>query len=401
MALKTWKPFLTVVSLQFGYAGLSIIAKFALDRGMSPHVLAAYRHIVATIFIAPFAFFLDSIRICKYVCIDSCLRIQKNTAEDDTAHLLQDIVARIIGSIEFALCVDRPTIDQNLYYTGMKYTSATFTAAMTNVLPAFAFLMAWIFRLEKVNIRKIHSQAKILGTVVTVGGAMLMTVVKGPLIPLPWTHPSDDHQASSNLGVKPDLTKGALLIATGCICWAGFVNLQAITLKSYPVELSLTAFICLMGSIESTIVALFIERGNPAAWSIQLDSKLLAAVYGGIICSGVGYYVQGVIMKTRGPVFVTAFNPLSMVIVAILGSIILAEVMYLGRILGAIVIVLGLYSVLWGKSKDEPANSFSDMDEELPVSNLQVVTFSLKANADMDTKDATVVTSRPTTNDSV
>lgn len=51
----------------------------------------------------------------------------------------------------------------------------------------------------------------------------------------------------------------------------------------------------------------------------------------GVICSGIGYYVQGVIMKTRGPVFVTAFNPLSMVIVAILGSIILAEVMFLGR----------------------------------------------------------------------
>lgn len=41
----------------------------------------------------------------------------------------------------------------------------------------------------------------------------------------------------------------------------------------------MTAYICLMGSIESTIVALFIERGNPSAWSIHLDSKLLAAVY--------------------------------------------------------------------------------------------------------------------------
>ncbi|KAF2567432.1 hypothetical protein F2Q70_00024770 [Brassica cretica] len=375
MALNTWKPFLTVVSLQFGYAGLSIIAKFALDRGMSPHVLAAYRHIVATIFIAPFAFFLD-----------------RKIRPKMTLPIFFEIL--LLGLLE-------PTIDQNLYYTGMKYTSATFTAAMTNVLPAFAFLMAWIFRLEKVDIRKIHSQAKILGTVVTVGGAMLMTVVKGPLIPLPWAHPSDKHQDSSNLGVKQDLTKGALLIATGCICWAGFVNLQAITLKSYPVELSLTALICLMGSIESTIVALFIERGNPSAWAIQLDSKLLAAVYGGIICSGVGYYVQGVIMKTRGPVFVTAFNPLSMVIVAILGSIILSEVMYLGRILGAIVIVLGLYSVLWGKSKDEPANSFSDTDKELPLSNIQVVSFSSKANADKDTMDANVVILRSTTNDSV
>lgn len=89
-------------------------------------------------------------------------------------------------------------------------------------------------RLEKVNVTKIHSQAKILGTIVTVGGAMLMTVVKGPLIPLPWANPNDIHQDSSNSGVKQDLTKGALLIAIGCICWAGFINLQVILkTKSY------------------------------------------------------------------------------------------------------------------------------------------------------------------------
>lgn len=51
----------------------------------------------------------------------------------------------------------------------------------------------------------------------------------------------------------------------------------------------------------------------------------------GVVCSGVAYYLQAVIMKARGPVFVTAFNPLTMVIVAILGSFVLSEVLYLGR----------------------------------------------------------------------
>lgn len=51
----------------------------------------------------------------------------------------------------------------------------------------------------------------------------------------------------------------------------------------------------------------------------------------GIVCSGLAYYIQGVVMKDRGPVFVTAFSPLSMVIVAVLSSFILAEQMYLGR----------------------------------------------------------------------
>lgn len=51
----------------------------------------------------------------------------------------------------------------------------------------------------------------------------------------------------------------------------------------------------------------------------------------GIVCSGIAYCVQGVVMKERGPVFVTAFNPLCMVIVAVLGTIILKEEINLGR----------------------------------------------------------------------
>lgn len=51
----------------------------------------------------------------------------------------------------------------------------------------------------------------------------------------------------------------------------------------------------------------------------------------GVICSGLGYYLSGIIMKEKGPVFVTAFSPLSMVIVAVLGSIVLTEQMNLGR----------------------------------------------------------------------
>lgn len=51
----------------------------------------------------------------------------------------------------------------------------------------------------------------------------------------------------------------------------------------------------------------------------------------GVICSGFAYYLQGVVMKDRGPVFVTAFNPLCMIMVAVLGSVILAEEISLGR----------------------------------------------------------------------
>lgn len=43
-------------------------------------------------------------------------------------------------------------MDQILYYTGMKYTTATFAIAMCNVLPALTFVMAWIFRYNTISI---------------------------------------------------------------------------------------------------------------------------------------------------------------------------------------------------------------------------------------------------------
>ncbi|KAK8672243.1 hypothetical protein V6N13_110616 [Hibiscus sabdariffa] len=330
-------PFVAVILLQFGFAGMAIITKFALNQGLSQHVLVVYRHAIATLLIAPFAIVLDR-KIRPKMTLSIFIKIL------------------LLGLLE-------PVLDQNLFYGGMKYTSATFTSAMCNVLPAFAFVFAWIFKLEKVDIRKRRSQAKIIGTVVTVGGAMLLTFMYGPKLKLPWTS-SNHHQISSTAGAQQHPLRGALMITLGCFCWASFIVLQAITLKSYPAELSLTALICLAGTIGGSVVALAADAGDASVWYIHLDSKLLAVVYGGVICSGLAYYVQGMILRSRGPVFVTAFNPLSTVIVAILSSFILSETLYLGRVIGAIVIVIGLYMVLWGKSQDQPLSDLSIETEE-------------------------------------
>jgi len=44
-----------------------------------------------------------------------------------------------------------PVIDQNFYYVGLKYTTPTFSCAMSNMLPAMTFVMAVIFRYAKAN----------------------------------------------------------------------------------------------------------------------------------------------------------------------------------------------------------------------------------------------------------
>ncbi|KAJ0714611.1 putative EamA domain-containing protein [Helianthus annuus] len=338
---KNGKPFFAVIFIQFGFAGMDILSKAALNEGISNYVFVVYRHAVATVVMAPFALIFD-----------------RKIRPKMTRSVFIKII--FLGLLE-------PVIDQNLFFMGMKATTATFTAAMVNILPAITFVMACILRLEKLNLKGIRSQAKVVGTITTVAGAMVMTLMKGPIIELFWTKGRTYHEVG-NQGVDfRHSIKGATMIAVGCFSWSGFMVLQAITLKSYPAELSLTVWICLMGTIEGALVALIMERGNTAVWALKWNTSLVAVLYTGIVCSGLAFYISGIVMKTRGPVFVTAFSPLSMIIVAVMGSIILAEQMYLGRVMGAIVIVAGLYLVVWGKSKDqdEVVKSLS-ADEELP-----------------------------------
>lgn len=53
------KPFLAVVFLQFGLAGMDILSKAALNEGMSNYVFVVYRHAIATLVMTPFAIILD------------------------------------------------------------------------------------------------------------------------------------------------------------------------------------------------------------------------------------------------------------------------------------------------------------------------------------------------------
>lgn len=58
---------------------------------------------------------------------------------------------------------------------------------------------------------------------------------------------------------------------------------------------------------------------------------LIYAALQGIVSSGITYYISGMIMEEKGPVFVTAFNPFNMIIVAVLSSFIFAEQMTVGK----------------------------------------------------------------------
>ncbi|KAA3476751.1 WAT1-related protein [Gossypium australe] len=308
------KPFLAIVSLQFGYAGMYIISLVSLKQGMSNFILCTYRHVVATIVIAPFAFVLER-KIRPKMTLPIFLRIV------------------VLGFLE-------PVLDQNLYYLGMMKTTATYSSAF------------------------------IIGTAITVVGAMVMTLYKGPIVDFIKSG-RVAHHGNTTESADKHWVIGTIMLLGSILSWSSYFILQSFTLKMYPAELSLTAWICLMGTVENAGLSLIMVRGL-SAWKLGWDSRLLAAAYSGIVCSGIAYYVQGVVIRERGPVFLTSFSPLCMIITAALGTFVLAEKVHLGSILGAIIIVSGLYTVVWGKSKDGK-NLESDEKskglQELPITN--------------------------------
>ncbi|XP_020099779.1 WAT1-related protein At2g39510-like isoform X3 [Ananas comosus] len=304
---------------------MTIVAKFALNEGMSPFTFVVYRHILAAVVVSPFAWFFERKK-----------RVQ----------LTYSIVLKII-----ALGLLEPVLDQNLYYLGMKKTSAAFTAAMSNLLPAITFVMAWVLRLERVSWNEKRSLAKVIGTTVSVSGAMVMTLYKGPLILRGSSISKLNREAETGTSSR-DFVKGSLFLIFACSSWSGFMILQAITLRDYPLEFTVTAMTCLSGAALGAVSALVKER-NAAAWKIGWDLKLVTVAYSAVVCSGLAWCLQGSVMKRRGPVFVTAFSPLSMIVVAIVGLFFLAEDLLLGRLIGAVLIMSGLYMVVWGKRQDQ------------------------------------------------
>ncbi|PWA44677.1 eamA domain, WAT1-related protein [Artemisia annua] len=256
------KPYIAMICLQFGYAGMNIITKVSLNRGMSHYVLVVYRHAFATAAIAPFAIILE-----------------RNIRPKITFSLFcQMFVLGLLG----------PVIDQNFYYAGLKFTSPTFSCAMSNMLPAMTFVMAVLCRMEKLDLKKVRSQAKVIGTVLTVAGAMLMTLYKGNVVELIWTKHVHPHYADTSSTTTESADKewvlGSILLIIATFAWASFFILQNVTMRRYTAPLSLTCLVCFIGTLQSIVVT-FVMEHKPNAWTIGWDMNLLAAAYASWVLS--------------------------------------------------------------------------------------------------------------------
>lgn len=321
--VQKFKPHVSQIIYQMAFAGMYIISRVSLVDGMNNFVFVTYRQVSATLAIAPFAYILE---------------------RKERPPLTWVILFQIF------LLASGITITQNCYLQGLYYTSSTFGSAALNLLPVLTFAMATFVRLETFNIRTLGGQAKVLGTVISVSGAMIMTLYKGPA--LKFLSPGVESHVIASNSKHNNIVMGSILVFTSIISWAACIVFQAPVLKRYPAQLSLTALSCLFGSLQSGLIGALWEYKKSNIWAIGWNIELLGVVYSGILCSALGMFLQVWCITKTGPLFVAIFTPLGTIITAVMELIIIHVFLHVGSVVGAIVIVVGLYIALWGKAND-------------------------------------------------
>ncbi|KAJ0431291.1 putative EamA domain-containing protein [Helianthus annuus] len=330
-----WYPVLVMIGVQFAFATINVLLKKVIDDGLDHLVFITYRLVVATFFLVPVAFFFERKRETKLTFSILC-------------HLFLNA---ILGA----------SLTQYLFLLGIQYTSATFSCAFLNMVPVITFIISLPFGLESVNIKSNGGRAKVIGTLICVGGATLLTLYKGtPLFNAhshsPTTTESIQAQAISKLGSvfatkKARWTSGSLALVAGTILWSSWFIVQSNIGKRYPLQYSSTAIMMFFGGIQSFALSLSIDR-DLSKWILKDKLEIFSVLYAGIVGSGFCFVAMSWCVKKRGPVFSAAFSPIVQIIAAVFDIPFLHEPLHLGSLVGSAIVVVGLYILLWGKNKE-------------------------------------------------
>ncbi|KAI9098562.1 hypothetical protein K1719_025187 [Acacia pycnantha] len=313
------RAYVAMIFTQFIYAGMALLSKAAIAKGMNPYVFVVYRQAFASLALSPFAFF----------------------DRKQGAPLSYNLLSKI-----FLVSLVGVTLSSNLYYVAINYTSATFAAATTTTIPAITFIMAVTIRVESISMKHIHGIAKILGSILSLSGAVIFALIKGPSIGFKNWHPSITTPHSNG-----DQVKGVIMMLSANTAWSLWLILQGFIVKEYPAKFRLTTLQCFFSCIQTVVLAVTVER-DPSAWKLGWDIHLLSVAYCGVIVAAITYWLQVCTVEEKGAVFTAMFTPLSLVITAFFSVLFWRESLHWGSVGGTILLIIGLYSVLWGKNRE-------------------------------------------------
>ncbi|CAM6127924.1 unnamed protein product [Calypogeia fissa] len=312
-AATIWKVHSALTFVQTTYAVGNILQKLSLSAGISPFAYSVYKDVICISYLAPLAFYSE----------------------------------RICGS------------NMSVAF-GISLAPAAYGSLIGITIPIFVFLISAASGLEDFDWNRRAGQAKILGVLSAVGGAVIIPVYNGPemigplmnaqrvpLSPLPVELNTVLAQALSNLDIEDWQLGGFLLILSGFL-FAVLWTIQAYTLKRYPHPLSVAALAHGVGALATALSGVLMVR-EPSSWAIHPSIDIISLLFTGCISAGTNSALQSWSLFKAGPMLLASYPPLQSFCTIVIAWLFLGEGIHLGSVLGLLLIINGLFLITWGK----------------------------------------------------
>ncbi|XP_023637198.1 WAT1-related protein At4g01440 isoform X2 [Capsella rubella] len=250
-----WTPVIMMVTINSALGLCNALVKKVLDGGVNHMVIATYRLAISTVFLVPIAFFWE-----------------RRTRPKLTLNILVQLFFSALVGASFS---------QYFFLLGLSYTSATLACAFISMTPAITFFMALIFRVEKLNMKSKAVMGMGMGTLICIGGALLLTMYKG--VPLTKYHKLETHQLMKH---KPEnWVIGCVLLFAGSSCFGSWMLIQSKVNEKYPCQYSSTVVLSFFGTIQCALLSLIKSR-DISAWILTDKLDIMTVVYARLIGSG-------------------------------------------------------------------------------------------------------------------
>ncbi|GAA0140328.1 hypothetical protein LIER_01696 [Lithospermum erythrorhizon] len=330
-----------MLMVQIIAAGLQILSKVILKEGMFIFAFIAYRLLVGAIVVAPFAIFRERLSEVKF----------------SWSAFFWIFLVALIGI----------TMAMGFFYCGLRDTSATYATNFLNLIPIVTFVLSTILRIEKLRLHRKAGKIKVCGAVLCLGGALIITVYKGRVV-----NPSRNYDNNNTINVvsqiKTDWTRGTIFLVCSCLSYGLWFIIQVKAFKVFPHRFWATVLTCVFASMQSAVIGLCIDRSK-STWKLGWNLQLITIIYSGALASGATFCIISWAIAKHGPTYPSMFNPISLILVAIVEGVFLGEDITIGSLIGMTIIVVGLYSFLFGKNMElkngQPAKG--KMVDEIPT----------------------------------
>ncbi|RLN08035.1 WAT1-related protein [Panicum miliaceum] len=310
----------SMVLVQAFTMGALLLSKLALNIGMEPFVLLAYRNLIGAIIVAPFAFYFDR-------------------------SMLSKVSLKVLGWLSISALFGI-VLAMGLHYYGLRATTAAYSVNFLNLVPVVTFLIAVLLRLEK-----LAGRMKMVGTAICVGGTMVTSLYRGRLLH-PWPTHLLKHHAAAGVPAHHNMALGTVYLCGSCLAYALWFIVQVRAAREFPCKYLSTMLACISGTAQALLIGAAASRGRAASWRLDWDLQLVAVVYSGVFNTGATFCLISWAIARRGPIYPSMFNSLSLVATTVLDSLLLGTDVSVGSLLGALLIVVGLYAFLWGEGRE-------------------------------------------------